>query len=299
MVDDEQPTQIVHPVTEQQQQAPVPVPTPAAAQQAEAQQQAKQPTAKPFIPPPAPNEPDEPNADEGYAIEYTDEKPRSTAGRWIGGLLLVGVLVFAVVIGFRVLGGPEDEEPPVANEPAQEAPVEDQEEEDEAAEEEEEPEEPAGPPPEPASVERVVPDSPGLTSEYDADLPAVIDGNQATAWQTLTFTTPQFGGFASNLALIVELEEQAPISEITITQNQGSGGSFSVAAANEPDLNGGVVLTEGSFTGPEYTVDAHDSDGEPIEARYVIINFTELPTLSNTNSPDRPYGLRIAEIDVN
>ncbi|GAA4477606.1 hypothetical protein GCM10023190_17620 [Enteractinococcus fodinae] len=297
-VDDEQATQIVHPVTEQQQQAPVPVPTPAAAQQAEAQQQAKQPPAKPFIPPPAPNEPGEPNADEGYAIEYTDEKPRSTAGRWIGGLLLVGVLVFAVVIGFQVLGGPEDEEPPVANEPAQEAPAEDPEEDDEAAEEEEEPEEPAGPPPEPASVERVVPDSPGLTSEYDADLPAIIDGNQATAWQTLTFTTPQFGGFASNLALIVELEEQAPISEITITQNQGSGGAFSVAAANEPDPNGGVVLTEGSFTGPEYTVDAHDSDGEPIEARYVIINFTELPTLSNTNSPDRPYGLRIAEIEV-
>ncbi|MDN6520800.1 MAG: hypothetical protein L0K46_07540, partial [Yaniella sp.] len=62
---------------------------------------------------------------------------------------------------------------------------------------------------------------------------------------------------------------------------------------------GGVTLTDGSFTGPEYTVDAHNEDGEPIEARYVIINFTELPTLSNTNSPDRPYGLRISEIDVN
>ena len=71
-----------------------------------------------------------------------------------------------------------------------------------------------------------------------------------------------------------------------------------MAASNEPDPNGGVLLTEGSFTGPEDTVDAHDSDGEPIEARYVIINFTELPTLSNTNSPDRPYGLRIAEIEV-
>ena len=110
---------------------------------------------------------------------------------------------------------------------------------------------------------------------------------------------PQFGGFASNLALVVELEEKAPVSEITIAQNQGSGGAFTVSVANEPDPDAGVVITEGSFTGPEYTVDAHNSDGEPIEARYVIINFTELPTLSNTNSPERPYGLRIAEIDVN
>ena len=294
---DEQPTQVVQPITEQQQQAPVPVPVPpSAAQQAqqETQQEAPQPQAKPFIPPPAPNDPDEPNADDGYAIEYTDEKPRSTAGRWIAGILLVGVLVFAVVIGFRVLGGQEDDAPPVATEPTEEAPAE--EENDEPAEE---PAEPAGPEPVPASVERVVPDSPGLTNDYDADLPAIVDGNQATAWQTLTFTTPQFGGLASNLALVVELEDQAPVSEITITQNQGSGGAFTVAASNEPDPNGGVVITEGSFTGPEYTVDAQDADGEPITARYVIINFTELPTLSNTNSPDRPYGLRIAEIEVN
>jgi hypothetical protein len=296
---EEQPTQVVEPITEEQEQAPVPVHTAAAApQQQQTQQQRPQPTAKPFIPPPAPNDPDEPSPDEGYAIEYTDEKPRSTAGRWIGGILLVGILVFAVVIGFRVLGSPEEEPPPVASEPTEEAPAED--ENDEAAEEEEEPEEePVGPDPTPASVQRVVPDSPDLTNNYDADLPAIIDGNQATAWQTLTFTTPQFGGFASNLALVVELEEQAPIEEINITQNQGSGGAFTVSVSDEPTPGSGTVLTEGSFTGPEYTVDARDSEGEPVEAQYVIVNFTELPTLSNTTSPDRPYGIRIAEIDVN
>ncbi|HEY4558734.1 MAG TPA: hypothetical protein VIG82_11135 [Enteractinococcus sp.] len=287
---DEQPTQVVQPSTEEpQQQAPVPVPTGAAAAQ-QAQQERSQQTAKPFIPPPAPKDPDTP--DDGYAIEYTDEQPRSTAGRWIAGILLVGVLVFAVVIGFRVLGAPEEEEaPPVATEPTEEPQAEE--------DNEPEPEEPAGPDPVPASVERVVPDSPDLSNNYDADLPTIVDGNKATAWHTLTFTTPQFGGLASNLALVVELEEKAPVSEITITQNQGSGGAFTVAVSNEPNPSEGVVITDGSFTGPEYTVDAHDSDGEPIEARYVIINFTELPTLSNTNSPDRPYGLRIAEIDVN
>jgi len=282
---DERRTQLFAPITGQQDQSPTPASPPPAAEEAP-----KQPRKKaPIIPPAAP---EAPSADEGYAIQYTDEKPRSAVGRWIAGIALVAILVAAVVIGFRVLGSPEDE-PPVANEPTAEAPA-----DNEEAPAEEEAEEPTGPDPVPASVERVVPDAPELTNEFDSDLPSIIDGNQATAWHTYTFTTPQFGGFASNLALVVELEEQAPVSEITIAQNQGSGGAFTVAVANEPDPNGGVVITDGSFTGPEYTVDAHDSDGQPIEARYVIINFTELPTLSNTNSPDRPYGLRIAEIDV-
>ena len=287
---DEQRTEVFKPATEEQDQAPAPVPPPVIAPEPTKHKPRKQ--ATPIIPPAAP---EEPAADDGYAIEYTDEKPRSAVGRWIAGLALVAILIAAVVIGFRVLGSPEDE-PPVATEPTAQAPAEN---DDEAPAEEEAEEDTTGPAPVPASVERIVPDAPGLTNEYDADLPAIVDGNLATAWQTLTFTTPQFGGFASNLALVVELEEKAPVSEITIAQNQGSGGAFTVSVANEPDPNGGVVITDGSFTGPEYTVDAHGSDGEPIEARYVIINFTELPTLSNTNSPDRPFGLRIAEIDVN
>lgn len=288
-------TQIVPPVTDDQTQV-----TAAAAAASEQQSSPDQPDEErpkqrptPYIPPPAPDS--EPTADEGYAIQYTDEPQRSTMGRWLGGLLLVAVLVGAVVIGFQFLGSPEEDQPPVADEQTEPAPAE----EEEPSEEPSEEETPEGPDPVPASVERVVPQAPELSSEYDADLPAIVDGNQATAWHTLTFTTAQFGGFASNLALVVELEEQAPVSEITIEQNQGTGGAFSVAVSNEPDPDGGVMLTEGSFTGPEYTVDAHDDNGDPIEARYVIINFSELPTLSNTNSPDRPYGLRIAEIDVN
>lgn len=287
---DEQRTEVFNPVTEQQDQAPAPIPPPHISPKPEGQKPRTQ--TPPVIPPAAP---EEHTPDEGYAIEYTDEKPRSAVGRWIAGVALVAILIAAVVIGFRVLGSPEDE-PPVANEPTTQEPAED---EGDAPAEDEAEEEPAGPEPVAASVERIVPDAPGLTNEYDADLPTIVDGNLATAWHTLTFTTPQFGGFASNLALVVELEEKAPVSEITIAQNQGSGGAFTVSVANEPDPDAGVVITEGSFTGPEYTVDAHNSDGEPIEARYVIINFTELPTLSNTNSPERPYGLRIAEIDVN
>lgn len=281
-------TQVVPPVTSGQPQAAA-----ASAEQTEPTQNEDSQRGPTPIPPPAARSEETPEA--GYAIQYTDEPQRSAVGRWLAGLLLVAVLVGAVIIGFYFLGNPDDEEPQVADDPTTEVPAEDE------ASEEPEPEESEEdlPDPVPASVERVVPGAPELSNEYDADLPAIVDGNKATAWHTLTFTSPDFGGFASNMALVVELEEKAPISEITISQNQGSGGAFTVAVSNEPDPDNAVMITDGSFTGPDYTADAVNEDGDPIEARYVIINFTELPTLSNTNSPERPYGLRISEIDVN
>lgn len=290
--DEAERTQVVQPVVDDhQQEASAAATQQDSADQPEEERPRQRPT--PIIPPPAPE--GEPAAEEGYAIQYTDEPQRSVMGRWLAGLLLLAVLIGAVVVSFQFLGSPEEDSPTATEEQTEEAPAEEEETEDP----EEAEETPEGPDPVPASVERVVPDAPELSNEYDGDLASIVDGNQATAWHTLTFTSPEFGGLASNLALVVELEEKAPISEISIAQNQGTGGAFTVAVSNEPDPDGGVMITEGSFTGPEYTADAHNSDGEPIEARYVIINFTELPTLSNTNSPDRPYGLRIAEIEVN
>src|SRR5699024_4515534 len=150
------------------------------------------------------------------------------------------------------LGNPDDGEPQAADDPTTEVPAEDE------ASEEPDPEESEDvlPDPVPASVVRGVPGAPDLSNEYDADLPAIVDGNTATAWHTLTFTSPDLGGFASNMALVVELEEKAPISEITISQNQGSGGAFTVAGSNEPDPDNAVMITDGSFTGPDYTADA-------------------------------------------
>lgn len=290
--DEAERTQVVQPVVDDHQQEAAAAATQQdSPDQPEEERPRQRPT--PIIPPPAPE--GEPAAEEGYAIQYTDEPQRSVMGRWLAGLLLLAVLIGAVIISFQFLGSPEEDSPTATEEQNEEAPAEEEETEDP----EEAEETPEGPEPVPASVERVVPDAPELSNEYDEDLASIVDGNQATAWHTLTFTSSEFGGLASNLALVVELEEKAPISEISIAQNQGTGGAFTVAVSNEPDPDGGVMITEGSFTGPEYTADAHNSDGEPIEARYVIINFTELPTLSNTNSPDRPYGLRIAEIEVN
>src|SRR5699024_8493093 len=134
--DHEQPTEVVPPITEEQEPA---------------QQQR---TA--FIPPPVAPTQTEASPHEGYAIEYTEERGRSTFGRWLAGLLLIGVLVVAVVLGFHFLGDAgEQEQPPVASEPTEEPGATEPEPETEP--------EPAGPAPVPASVQRVVPDSPNLS----------------------------------------------------------------------------------------------------------------------------------------
>lgn len=225
--------------------------------------------------------------------ENDDEEKSSPAGlKLIGALALVAGLVIAVVVAFNFLGNTD--EPPVAEPPATEGPA-------EPGTEQPTDEQSAEPTvtPQAASVQRVVPDSPGLNSEHDGDLNNLIDGSPTTSWQTYSFTQPAFGGFAQSLALVVELEEEATITEVTIDQQAGTGGSFTISVSNEPEPGTGNNIAEGSFTGPTYTLNVPDNEGEPVTGQYVVVNFTELPTLSNPTSAQLPYGLRIAEITVN
>ncbi|WP_313815869.1 hypothetical protein [Citricoccus sp.] len=223
-----------------------------------------------------------------YEEHEDDDKPRGA--RWLVGGILVLLLVLGAVFAFNILdnnrnpeaGGGESTTP--GSSPA------------ESSQEQT----PGSQLPEPAivSATRVVPDDDGLSAETDSTLPNAIDGNPATAWQTYTFAQPAFGGYASSMALVIELEELSAVSQVDITQNNGSGGSFSVLLSDTPEIDDARQIAEGSLTGPEVSVPIPDEGGAPAQAQYVIINFTELPELSNATS-DRPYGLRIAEVEVN
>jgi hypothetical protein len=219
--------------------------------------------------------------------DYQDEdKPRGA--RWILGGILALVLILGAVFAFNLLG--DNREP-------------------QAGDGDSTPTAPAGSPtdaqtagsdlPEPVitGATRLVPDNPQLSADTDNTLPNAIDGNPATSWQTYSFAQPLFGGYASSMALVIELEESSAINQVDITQNNGSGGSFSVLLNDAPQLDGARQIAEGSFTGPQVSVPVSGEDGAPAEAQYVIINFTELPQLSNA-SANLPYGLRIAEVQV-
>lgn len=156
---------------------------------------------------------------------------------------------------------------------------------------------PASVPPVAAGVTRFVPNNPALDAPNDALLPLTIDGNPATFWGSYVYANDVFGGLAQSLALVVELEEESTISQVDITQLNGSGGSFSVLVNDEPTLTGAEQIAQGGFTAPTVSLPIPEgSDGLPT-AQYVIINFTQLPRLSNIQA-QFPWGLRIAEISI-
>lgn len=237
--------------------------------------------------------------DDGPYEDYDDEdrgnNPRFTR-------LLVGVILALVIIGAVVLAVTQLRpifDPPVANEATTTESTEEATESADAS-----PSASATPTPSPelvapvaTSVTRLVPDNPELNSQTDADLGAIIDDNPASFWGSLVYANETFGGLAQNMALVVELEEPSSISEVQIEQLNSSGGSFTVLLNDEPTLEGATQIAQSGFTGPSATFNVPAVDGAPPTAQYVIVNFTQLPRLSNVQA-QYPWGMRIAEINV-
>ncbi|WP_458116093.1 ABC transporter substrate-binding protein [Arthrobacter sp. D2-10] len=239
---------------------------------------------------------DDDDAYEDYADdEDRENNPRFT--RLLVGIVLAIVIVAAVILAVTQLRPVFD--PPVANESgtAESSP-------EASASENATPPASSSATPEPELVEpvavnvtRLVPDNPELNSQTDADLPAIIDDNPASFWGTLVYANETFGGLAQNMALVVELEEPSNVSEIVIEQLNSSGGSFTVLLNDEPTLDGATQVAQSGFTSPSATFSVPDVDGVPPTAQYVIVNFTQLPRLSNVQA-QYPWGMRIAEINI-
>lgn len=244
----------------------------------------------------APGDPDVYDGD-----EYDDDKPSGgrTFTRVLVGVVLAVVLVVAVFAaatqlstisgGTQVADGggatgqvtteaPEDTAPSAAPTPSAEPT-------------------PEAVTPVVTGISRLVPQNPGLDAANDTTLPLIIDGNPSTFWGNQVYASETFGGLATNLALVVQLEEESTISEVSIAQLNGSGGSFSVLVNDQPTLEGAEQIAQGGFTAPTVTLPIPDGADGPRTGQYVIVNFTQLPRLSNIQA-QYPFGLRIAEITV-
>lgn len=244
-----------------------------------------------------------------YAAPEDEEDPQKNrrVRRWVVGAVLAVLLIAAVVLAVGQLGSMF--QPTASDNPGQEqnAPANPgQQTEGEATSEPEESDSPSPSPspteeqgvePAAASVTRLVPDSPDLDAGNDGDLPLTIDGNPATSWNSLLYANDTFGGFASNMALAVELEEASDVTEVQLQQLNGSGGSFQILLNDSPSLDGASQVAQGSFTAPSITVPIPEQEGAPRTAQYVIINFTELPQLANSSGP-YPWGIKLAEINI-
>ncbi len=241
------------------------------------------------------DEPDDVGPDEYDEYEDGDGGGRKFTRLLVGAVLTVG-LVIAVVIAATTLGGL------TSRNNSADAPVEQVTSEAAAPETTAPPATAsAAPTPEPvtpvvADILRVVPDNQALDAGNDGTLPLIIDGDLTTFWGNQVYASDTFGGLASNLALVLQLEEESTVSEVSITQLNGSGGSFSVLLNDQPSLEGAEDIAQGSFTAPTVTLPIPEgATGQPT-AQYVIVNFTQLPRLAI--QAQFPFGLRIAEIEV-
>ncbi|MDO5745588.1 MAG: hypothetical protein Q4P23_14125 [Micrococcaceae bacterium] len=213
--------------------------------------------------------------------------------RLLVGALLCAVLVLAVVFAYNTLGN--NKPVPVATESAAPSASESAKNTEEASES---PSTEKIVKPKVVDLKRVVPGSQDLNADTDGTLSKAIDGNPASLYKSYSYTTPNFGGLASNMIFIAELKKLSNVSEVKLEGLNGTGGSFEIRIGETDDLSSAKVVSSGSFTGPTVTVPVSGEDGAEAKAKYVFLNVTELPRLSSGANASRPYGLQIGEFRV-
>ena len=148
-----------------------------------------------------------------------------------------------------------------------------------------------------ASVARFAPSNPMFMNDMDTLIPNLTDGNANTAWISYGFGTANYAGTIKEFGLALKLQPPTVVSKLTIQQNTGVGGSFTVYTNSSASLNGAVEIGKGTFEGKDAVVTLDTSKQSAEKGTYVIIVVNELPRLSLPIGAWN-YGLRINEIKV-
>lgn len=148
-----------------------------------------------------------------------------------------------------------------------------------------------------ASVARFAPSNPTFMNDMDTLIPHLTDGNANTAWISYGFGTANYAGTIKEFGLALKLQTPTVVSKLTIQQNTGVGGSFTVYTNSSASLNGAVEVGKGTFEGKDAVVTLDTSKQSIEKGAYVIIVVNELPRLTLPIGTWN-YGLRINEIKV-
>ncbi|MDU4839369.1 MAG: hypothetical protein E6X66_11325, partial [Streptococcus salivarius] len=148
-----------------------------------------------------------------------------------------------------------------------------------------------------ASVARFAPSDTTFMNDMDTLIPNLTDGNANTAWISYGFGTANYAGTIKEFGLALKLQTPTVVSKLTIQQNTGTGGSFTVYTNSSASLNGAVEVGKGTFEGKDAVVTLDTSKQSAEKGAYVIIVVNELPRLSLPIGTWN-YGLRINEIKV-
>lgn len=231
-------------------------------------------------------------ASDGYpdeeVYEYDDNAPR-ISGRWLTGAIVAVLLIAALVFAVQHIGGLFDGSNQAGTTTAATAG------ESSNAPTTETPAEPKPVAPVVTELTDITEYAPGVQNYGETYFPRLkdaIDGNKSTYWPTVEFSNAEFAGMTDSINLVAALAEESTISSVTINQLNGSGGQFNILTNSEPSLEGATKIGSGSFSAPEFTLTAAPG----VKAKYVIINFTQLPNLAPFVT--YPNGLKISEISI-
>jgi eukaryotic-like serine/threonine-protein kinase len=145
-----------------------------------------------------------------------------------------------------------------------------------------------GTPEEPAAPEAGAPltftdvsdfDPLGDGAERPEDLPAVLDGDDSTAWSSEGYRSAAFSNLKSGVGVVLDLGESSTLSQVALVLPSESTGTIYVtddsAYADEGRELADDLPEAGTFSGDgTVTVDL----AEGTSGRYVIVWFTEIST---------------------
>ena len=103
-----------------------------------------------------------------------------------------------------------------------------------------------------------------------------VDGNPETSWRTSRYNSTAFGNLKDGVGLLIKLEQNSAVHEVTVRSN-GSGGKIEVRAANGATLDGSQVLG----SGPAGELQVRPSP--PVNTEYLLVWITELPVTDGAN----------------
>lgn len=189
-------------------------------------------------------------------------------------VVLALLIVAAIIIGIFTLGGSSDETAEPEPAPVQETtPVE---------EETEAPEPEAAAP----AIDEITAIDPEGDDEENSDEAELVMPGESGGWRTERYNTPDFGGLKSGVGLLVELEEEAEITQLDFLAPAGTS-LMEVRVGDSDDVEDAETVEEVELDG-DVTVELD----EPAIGEYVFLWFTE------ATAEGGGYRAMIDEVDI-
>ena len=132
-------------------------------------------------------------------------------------------------------------------------------------------------------------DPQGDGQEGNASAPRAYDGNPATMWQSQSYTSANFGGYAkSGIGLVLDLGQETDVHRVMTTLRGGA--DFTVYLANRLSLDGATSIGSSSAPGGDVTIAVPAGSAK---GTLVILWFTKL-------APDGAgaFSAQVAEVKV-